>query len=279
MLPGGDLLLANLHAISGLPRSGSTLLSAVLRQNPRFHAGIASPVHALVIAALDQMNPGREFAAFFSEPRRRTVLRGLFATCYAEAGRDDVVFDSNRMWTGQTALLRELFPEIRIICCVREIGWIINSIELMLRRNPLQTSRLFDFKSGTSFYSRVQGLMHTDFGAVGLALGELRQAWFSEDADRLVVVRYESLVRDPRSVIARIYHELGEPQFEHDFENLAYDAPEFDARLGMPGLHKVTGRVRSENPEAIIPPEIFAKYVDIAFWNQPQQNPRGVLTL
>ncbi|MBU0835751.1 MAG: sulfotransferase, partial [Gammaproteobacteria bacterium] len=27
------------HFISGLPRSGSTLLAALLRQNPRFHAG------------------------------------------------------------------------------------------------------------------------------------------------------------------------------------------------------------------------------------------------
>jgi len=33
-----------LHFISGLPRSGSTLLSAILRQNPRFYAGMTSPV-------------------------------------------------------------------------------------------------------------------------------------------------------------------------------------------------------------------------------------------
>jgi len=32
------------HFISGLPRSGSTLLSAILRQNPRFYAGMTSPV-------------------------------------------------------------------------------------------------------------------------------------------------------------------------------------------------------------------------------------------
>lgn len=279
MVGGGDSPLTQLHVIAGLPRSGSTLLSAMLRQNPRFHAGIASPVHALVISTLNQMNPSREFAGFFTEGRRRTLLRALFVACYAEVACDHVVFDSNRMWTGQAALLRRLFPEIRIICCVREIGWIINSIELMLRRNPLQTSRLFDFKSGTSFYARVQGLMHTDFGNVGLALGELRQAWFSEDADRLIVVRYESLVRDPGQVMARIYQEIGEPAFAHDFENLDYDEPEFDARIGMPGLHKVTGRVRSENPEAVIPPEIFAKYADIAFWNKPEQNPRGVLVL
>ncbi|MEG5055281.1 MULTISPECIES: sulfotransferase [unclassified Microcoleus] len=32
------------HFISGLPRSGSTLLAALLRQNPRFHSAMTSPV-------------------------------------------------------------------------------------------------------------------------------------------------------------------------------------------------------------------------------------------
>lgn len=32
------------HFISGLPRSGSTLLAAILRQNPRFLAATTSPV-------------------------------------------------------------------------------------------------------------------------------------------------------------------------------------------------------------------------------------------
>jgi len=38
------------YFISGLPRSGSTLLSAILRQNPEFYADIASPVASPVEA-------------------------------------------------------------------------------------------------------------------------------------------------------------------------------------------------------------------------------------
>jgi hypothetical protein len=38
------------HFISGLPRSGSTLLAAILRQNPAFHAAMTSPVGALYMA-------------------------------------------------------------------------------------------------------------------------------------------------------------------------------------------------------------------------------------
>ena len=41
-----------IHFISGLPRAGSTLLAALLRQNPRFHAGMTSPVGAIFNAKI-----------------------------------------------------------------------------------------------------------------------------------------------------------------------------------------------------------------------------------
>jgi sulfotransferase len=43
-----------LHFISGLPRSGSTLLAALLRQNPRFTAGMSSPVYPLFRSMLTE---------------------------------------------------------------------------------------------------------------------------------------------------------------------------------------------------------------------------------
>ena len=46
------------HFISGLPRSGTTLLSAILRQNPRFHANVTSPVASLFAGILGQVSVG-----------------------------------------------------------------------------------------------------------------------------------------------------------------------------------------------------------------------------
>ena len=49
-----------LHFISGLPRSGSTLLAGILRQNPRMHAAMSSPVAGLLNSVLEQMGAGSE---------------------------------------------------------------------------------------------------------------------------------------------------------------------------------------------------------------------------
>ena len=44
------------YVLSGLPRSGSTLLAAILRQTPGLHAGMSSPPLSLVAARLRAMS-------------------------------------------------------------------------------------------------------------------------------------------------------------------------------------------------------------------------------
>ncbi|MEG3935774.1 sulfotransferase [Microcoleus sp. T3_B1] len=57
------------HFISGLPRSGSTLLGALLRQNPRFHAAMTSPVGGLVERMLEAMSEDNQFSTFISREK------------------------------------------------------------------------------------------------------------------------------------------------------------------------------------------------------------------
>jgi sulfotransferase len=272
-------MIKTIHLISGLPRSGSTLLCAILRQNKRFAAAMTSPTFSLVNALLPKMSEGKEFAVFFDDERRRTILRGVFDAYYAGVAPGQVVFDTNRIWTGKAALLADLYPEARIICCVREVGWIIDSIEKMLRRNPLQLSRMFNFQPGSSIYGRVEILMNSENGLIGTAWSCLREAWFSEYAKRLLVINYDKLVREPPVMMRRLYEELKEPHFQHDFNHVVYDEPDFDAALGMPGLHRVREKVEYQKREPCIPPDIFAKYADTQFWLKPEMNRRGVTIL
>lgn len=49
-----EFWLTRFHFISGLPRSGSTLLAGILRQNPRFHAAMNSLVKALLLRGINK---------------------------------------------------------------------------------------------------------------------------------------------------------------------------------------------------------------------------------
>ncbi|NMM04409.1 sulfotransferase [Paraburkholderia sp. RP-4-7] len=268
-------MVTGLHLISGLPRSGSTLLCALLRQNPRFTAAMTSPVASLC-GALHKKMCGGEFSVFFDDGRRATMLRGVFDAYYADIEPGRVVFDTNRSWTGRTALLGELYPQSRIVCCVREVGWIIDSIERMLAKNPLQLSRMFNFQPGTSMYSRAETLMNSENGLIGLSWTTLREAWFGSGAARLIIVPYEHLVLQPERTLRRLYEELGEPWYAHDLDNAVYDEPDYDTLLGMPGLHKVRPKVEYQERKPCIPPDLFAKYAGTNFWTKPELNTRDV---
>src|SRR6202021_1295521 len=72
-----------IHFISGLPRAGSTLLSALLMQNPRFHAGMSGPVGGFFTSLLGQMSGANEFSIFIDEAQKKAILKGVFENYYA----------------------------------------------------------------------------------------------------------------------------------------------------------------------------------------------------
>lgn len=264
-----------IHFISGLPRAGSTLLSAILRQNPRFHAGMTSPVGSLVEAMLRSMSMSNETAIFISDAQRETLLRAIFAAFYADVPAGQVVFDTNRLWCSKLPLLATLFPPARVICCVRDIPWIFDSIERLIRRNKFQPSGIFNFETRGTVYSRVESLRSAD-GMVGFAWNALREACCGEQSDRLLLLTYETLTSQPRDAMAAVYDFIGERPFDHDFDNVEFDAAEFDRRIGTPGLHSVGRRVAREERQTVLPPDLVRNFEGDAFWRDPARNPNHV---
>ncbi|MEG4631367.1 sulfotransferase [Microcoleus sp. AR_TQ3_B6] len=133
-----------IHFISGLPRSGSTLLGALLRQNPRFHASMSSPVGSLVSRILEAMSEDNEFSVFITPEQKRALTLGIFSTFYESQADKEVIFDTNRLWCSKLSLIQELFPTSKVICCVRNVAWIMDSIERLVRKNSFDVSRLFN---------------------------------------------------------------------------------------------------------------------------------------
>ena len=267
---------SGIHFISGLPRAGSTLLAGLLRQNPRLHAGMTSPVGSLFTALLREMSQGNETAVFLDNTQRAAILHGLFDAYYRAVHPTHVVFDTNRLWTSKLPALTALFPAAKMICCVRHVPWILDSIERLVRRNRFELSKIFNFEPGGTVYSRVEGLGGGS-GMVGFAWNALREAWFGEEADRLLLVTYETLTATPQLALDAVYDFIGEERFTHDTGNVVYaEAEEFDARLGTPGLHSVFPRVRPTTRATILPPDLFRRFEPDSFWRDGALNLRGV---
>ena len=230
--------MPTIHFISGLPRSGSTLLAGLLRQNPRFAAAMTGPVGGLVTTLLNSMSPQNETAVFLDEAKRRAILKAVVEAYYAdETGK--VIFDTNRMWCARLPLLRELFPDAKVLCCVRNVAWIMDGFERLVRRNAFEPSRLFGTPDErATVYSRTEALAHRD-RVVGCAYSALKEAYYGEHSEHLLLIDYDILTAKPEACLRLVYRFLGEDWFPHDFANVEYDAPEFDRPLGAPGLHRM----------------------------------------
>ena len=255
------------HFLTGLPRSGSTLLASILSQNPRFHASIQSPVGQVVTDALHGMGPRNEAGSFFHGDQRERMLRGLVEGYYSDLeGEKAVVFDNNRRWTANISLMTRLYPDAFFLACVRDPRAIVDSFERLFQAHPTDLSVIYGGVSNTTAYSRTSELMKAG-GVVSFALESLKSAFYGALRNRLLVIEYDNLARFPAAVLDDIYNVLGEEKFNHNFENIEAIAGSaaFDAEISTPGLHDLKSAVLYEPRNSILPPDILSA-LPLPFW-------------
>lgn len=252
--------------ISGLPRSGSTLLSGVLRQNPDFYADISSPMQGLIASTINVIT-GSENNHLIDEDRRRQILRDLFEAYY-KVINNSTVFDTSRGWTAKTGLLKDLYPQTKIICCVRDLPWILDSFERITAKNSLYGATLTDDEARQTVTTRCDALM--DVKKEGQVV---KPYYFLEEGlllnpDMIFLMEYEGLCKDPEGTMRKIYEFIKRPYFDHDFDNVEYENEVFDRALNMKSLHTVRRKVTWEERRSILPKSVWDKYAGKEFWRQ-----------
>ena len=72
------------YFMSGLPRAGSTLLSSLLNQNPRFHSGPSSPVVPTMLALENSLSQDELFMAYPKPDIGRHMISSVLPNFYAD---------------------------------------------------------------------------------------------------------------------------------------------------------------------------------------------------
>lgn len=238
---------------------------------------MTSPVGVMVGNMVGQFSAGSEFAPVITQTQRRNLLRGIFSSYYQEQADKALIFDTNRAWCASMPLLADLFPDSKVIACVRNVAWIMDSLERRFRANPYENTRLFnDWVERSTVESRVETLLLRN-RLVGFAWAALKEASYGQFADRLLLVDYDLLTQAPAKVLELIYQFIGEAPFEHDFDNVEFDAPDFDAELGVSGLHKVKPKVEFTRRRTVLPPDLFARCAELDFWRNLENSPAHVI--
>ncbi|WP_102325734.1 sulfotransferase [Komagataeibacter saccharivorans] len=263
------------HCMSGLPRSGSTLLAAILRQNPSVqHAGITSPVLPMIVKISSIMVEG-ELATEFNETQRKNLIHGIINNYYLNknsAPIKNIIFDNHRMWCTRLNLLDYIHPYSRVICCVRDPVWIINSFERIIQSDPLLGSRLIPIEHRGTLHERVEALLSSG-GAFGYCWKAIREAFYSKFARKLIIVDYDTLTKRPKETLMRLESILGIKHHTYNLNNITFnDANKFDENLNTIGLHSVGKHIHSPSRRIILPPDIVSRLAGCMFWRDPSEN-------
>ena len=252
------------HFISGLPRSGSTLLTAILNQNPRFYSNISNPLARFVRSIITESHAGPGYALQCPESKRIELIQNIIETYHSHLPQE-VCFNTNRGWTNLLAQLEQASPDSKVICCVRDINWILDSFERLFKANPFTLSRMYSDQEAETIYTRAYASMspgHT----VRFAYDSLKEAISSPQKRNVMLVDYEQLARYPEKTMRAVYAFIDEEYFDHDYSDVAVSYDEYDIDAGINGLHTIRKEVKYIEREFILPKDLIEEFSDLEVW-------------
>lgn len=258
--------------LSGLPRTGSTVLASMLNQHPDIYATTTSPVADLVSTVLDTW-PQISRALKNPDPGQfgnivNSVLRGSHMHI-----QRSVVVDKNRLWPRLApALASTTGVKPKIICTVRSIPDIMASYILLVERNAGSTTfidkDILEAGLPVNNRNRCKVLLER---YINHPYQSLRIGYNSGSADMLFL-EYDAIVGDCQEVVNMVCDFIGYTRYTVDRGNLQKMDENDEWHGGLRGLHDIRPVLHktSPPPAEIIGRDLVEYYsaMKLEFWRK-----------
>ena len=272
------------YFMAGLPRAGSTLLSTLLNQNPRFYSGPSSPVLGAMYSVHENFLENELYTGYPKPDQVNEIIGSVIKHWYSDV-EEEVIFDKNRAWCARVPFIEGYIKqEAKIIVPVRRVDEILTSLLTMVHRNTFVEGQprinfvdeqLVKANIPISDETRCQYLLTMKGGIVWESLNATKMGVDEGHGDKFLFVDYNDLVTDPQKELNDIYEFLGEEPFEHTFDNLSNEHREDDlTTYGLSDMHEVHSKLEktSPDPSEVLPQSILDLYnhnkKHLEFWNE-----------
>ena len=238
--------------LSGMPRSGSTLISSILSQNPLIHAEGNSAVCQLMwdlqksccTSSSEQLKANRRDHTVFD-------LVSAIPHIYYKNIPEKIVVDKCRSWTLEPNVnMLKIFVDtnVKIIVLERPVLDIVKSFVKLLRKNNIVNE---EFENG---------LIKPGSDPIMRSLDGIKWAKENNSNNNFLFIKYDELIESPKEIIAKIYEFCGWEHFEHDFQSITNKYPENDEAYQLKGLHDIRSTLgKVENNETTLNTTLFKK--------------------
>lgn len=271
------------YFMAGLPRSGSTMLSAILNQNPKFYSGPSSPVVPTMLAIEQSLNQDELFLAYPKMEFGQKLISSVLDQYYSDTDKP-IIFEKNRSWVNRMNYLQGYFgiENPKVLFPVRDVSEILASFISMIHRNPHIVNERLNFidqslvQQGIPLNDENRCRAIAGPGILGQSFDGLKKALSEGYRNNIHFVEYRDLVQNPKQTMIKIYDFLGEDLYQHDFDNLKNVHQENDAQIyGFQDMHEVRKTIKSTAalPEDVLPPVIMELVKGAEFWRELVDEP------
>lgn len=256
------------YYLSGIPRSGSTVLATIISQNPKIYTTPTSPMLDLVQLTAENWSRVSATQKLHHPDQLKNILHGIFNSSYKHV-EQPIILDKHRAWPRNIPLIFNITGRRpKIICTVRDIPEVLASFISILEKNGNSyiDNELRALNKPVTNAARCRQLWEKYVSTpwTSLKLG------YETNRDCLHFVDYKEITETPEQAIDGIYKFLELKPFKHKFAELNNPQPENDESYGIKGLHDVRPVLKriSPVPEKIIGPEVVEYYrnLKLEFW-------------
>jgi len=236
--------------LAGLPRSGSTMLGAILSQDTKL--AIHENCNLLgVLNTVRDFYTDRTKNKTSSSPDTVKVLKAI-VSAYVEEGKTNIFKD--RRWPLHLDYVDRLGNDYKVICTVRNPLECLASFDRLMLKTPEYFTQVEGFTTKDSAFTskaKYDSLMHVR-GSIGSAYAAIYEAAIVQKrTERMLFVDYNKLCNSPMEQIERIYSFLEIPlTIKHDLERLSNAVtPDDTVRRMTDNLHVIEPKLRGSITE------------------------------
>ena len=246
------------------PRSGNTLFASIINQNPE----ITCTPNSITLEIMKDLFLLKNTDVFLNYPDHKSldnVLDSVFDTYYKDWPQRIIIDRGPVMTPGNFQLMQKHFKRpFKCIVLLRDLMDVLASYMKWYTENSDSFVNRFNLKNDEE---KLMMVMNKD-GAVAKDLEAIKNAFNYPDICHFV--KYDDLVSQPEQEFRKIYKFIGEPYYNHKFENLKQvevNGMGYDDKIVGKNMHKIKTVVRKKYNPYIekIPERIRQKYGHIRF--------------
>jgi sulfotransferase len=257
--------------MGGLPRSGSTLLTAILNQHPDIYASPQSNLLNMSYVLEKEIYDSESWLSGLQHEDYENTLNNLGNLFYSNV-KKPIIIDKNRAWgtPGNNFIAKRLSDNPKTIIVLRPILEVLSSFVRLAEKNPNNfIDRVIKNEDFYVKYYRDTNDVRCDY--LMRANGEIDQALLAiatlvKNPESCHIVWYEDLINDSQKCLSNMYQFLEVEDFKHNFKNIKQlDKHNDETLFGIKDLHKIASTIKASKskPDLVLSNYTINKYSNI----------------